>query len=74
MRIGPYRFFFYAAELGEPPHVHVGRDRQKAKYWLKPVRLSKWTRFGHAELNRLEQLVKEHREYLLEAWDEHFEV
>ncbi len=32
---GPYRFF-YAGDREEPPHVHVERDRQTAKFWLQP--------------------------------------
>ena len=27
LRIGPYRFFFYSSEDGEPIHVHVIRDK-----------------------------------------------
>ncbi len=36
---GPYRFFFYSADRSKPPHVHVERERNKAKFWLDPVRL-----------------------------------
>ena len=39
--IGPYRFYFYASEGNEPPHVHVRRDRATAKFWLNPVRLAR---------------------------------
>lgn len=41
LREGPYRFFFYASDREEPPHVHVERDRQTAKFWLQPVRLER---------------------------------
>jgi hypothetical protein len=27
LRIGPYRFFFYAGDRDEPPHVHVERGK-----------------------------------------------
>lgn len=36
LRLGPYRFFFYSVDRGEPPHVHVRRDRGTAKFWLDP--------------------------------------
>jgi hypothetical protein len=36
LRHGPYRFFFYAGDADEPPHVHVERDDNKAKFWLAP--------------------------------------
>ena len=39
LELGPYRFFFYANDIDEPAHIHVQRDRYKAKFWLKPVRL-----------------------------------
>lgn len=37
-RSGPYRFFFFASDRNEPRHVHVGRERKAAKFWLSPVR------------------------------------
>ena len=37
LQIGPYRIYFWSLENGEPPHVHVKRDRSKAKFWLLPV-------------------------------------
>ena len=39
LRVGAYRFFFYSADAGEPPHIHVGRDDNVAKFWLDPLRL-----------------------------------
>lgn len=73
LKIGPYLFRFYSLDKGEPPHIHVKRDRSEAKFWLElPVRLE-WQR-GYAahELNDLRRLVEENREYLLEQWHGHF--
>jgi hypothetical protein len=67
-RIGPYRFFFYANELGEPPHVHVQRERAVARFWLEPVALARSRNFPSHELARIEELVSEHHETFLEAW------
>ncbi|MFH1436112.1 MAG: DUF4160 domain-containing protein [Pseudomonadota bacterium] len=39
LRVGSYRFFFYAGDRDEPPHVHIERDDRIAKLWLDPVRL-----------------------------------
>ncbi len=72
LRIGPYRFFFYAGDRTEPPHMHVERDRQTAKFWLDPVRLQRSGGFSRTEINRLEKLVVENREHLLESWNEYF--
>lgn len=40
-RIGPYRFFFYAGDRDEPPHIHDERDQSAAKFWIDPLRLQK---------------------------------
>ncbi len=72
IRIGAYRFFFYAGDRGEPPHVHVERDHNVAKFWLDPVRLSSSDGFPRQELSRLQMLVQEHRESFLEAWNDYF--
>jgi hypothetical protein len=72
MRLGPFRFFFYSNEDGEPVHIHIQRDRMLAKFWLAPVVLASSTRFPAKELKRLEAMVTENRKILLEAWNEHF--
>ena len=43
-----------------------------AKFWLNPVALASSTRFSSKELRTLQQLVIEHKEEFLEAWNEHF--
>jgi len=72
LQSGPYRFFFYAGDRGEPPHVHVERDNESAKFWLTPVRLEYSGGFSRAEIRRSEQLVEENREILLRGWNEYF--
>ncbi len=72
LRIGPYRFFFYSNENGEPAHIHIQRERMLAKFWLNPVMLASSIRFSSKELRRLEQLVIENRYTFLEAWNEYF--
>lgn len=72
LRKGPYRFFFYAGDGGEPPHVHVERDDHTAKVWLDPVRVERSGGFKGAELNEIRRLVEENRESLRRSWDEYF--
>lgn len=69
---GPYKLFFYSAEGNEPPHVHIRRDRSTAKFWLNPVRVAHSRRFSDHELNYLQKLIEEHKEKILEVWNEHF--
>jgi hypothetical protein len=72
LRIGPYRFFFYAGDRNEPPHIHIERDENTAKFWLDPVRLQHSGGFGRTEISRVQGLVKENQERLLRSWDEYF--
>jgi hypothetical protein len=71
-RFGPYRVFFYSNEGSEPPHVHVARDRNLAKFWLDPVKLESVGRFPAHELQSIEQWVRENQEVCRRAWHEHF--
>jgi hypothetical protein len=71
-RIGPYRFFFYSNERGEPPHIHVQHDRKLAKFWLEPVALASSTDLAGHELRDLERLVTENRVVFVEAWNDFF--
>ena len=72
LRVGPDRFFFYAGDRDEPPHVHVERDQNIAKLWLDPVRLHKSGGFKRSEINKIHKLVEENREQLWRSWDEYF--
>lgn len=72
LRVGAYRFFFYSNENGEPPHIHIQRERSLAKFWLKPVSLASSIRFPPKEVRDLRKLVNEHKSELLEAWNEYF--
>ncbi|NET50693.1 MAG: DUF4160 domain-containing protein [Merismopedia sp. SIO2A8] len=72
LRVGPYRFFCYAGDRDEPPHVHIERDDNEAKFWLEPVRLQNNQGFSSKELNRVHKLVEEHKTTLLEGWHDFF--
>lgn len=72
LRVGPYRFFFYAGDRGEPRHVHVEREASRAKVWLEPVRLQESGGFRGAELNHVVSMVEKHHDQLVRAWDEYF--
>ena len=72
LKSGPYRFFFYAGDRDEAPHIHVEREDKSSKFWLEPVRLQRSRGFGAAELRRIERLVEENRDRLLNSWNEYF--
>lgn len=72
LRMGPYRFFFYASDRDEPSHIHIERDDNVAKFWLDPVRLQSSGGFSRAGINQIERLVTESQDRLLETWNEYF--
>lgn len=69
---GPYTFVFFSSDQGEPPHIHVKRERLIAKFWLSPISLAKSRGFQEHELRDIARLVVKHEERLLEAWHEYF--
>ncbi len=73
LRVGPYRFFFYVGDRDEPPHIHVERDVNVAKFWLDPIRFQSNRGFPRAELSKIQKLLSEHQEELIEAWHEYFD-
>ena len=56
----------------EPPHVHVERERNKAKFWLDPVRLQNSGGYNRNEINRIQRLIEENQKMLLEKWNDFF--
>lgn len=72
LRVGPYRFFFYASDRDEPAHIHVEREDSVAKFWLDPVRLQSSGGLSRVDISRIEKLVSKHQPELMEAWNEYF--
>ena len=60
-QIGPYRFFFVSLDYGEPPHIHVQREKFVAKFWLDPIVLQKSGGFKPNELNRIARFVQKYQ-------------
>ena len=74
LTVGPYRFVFFSSDRGEPVHIHVKRDQHVVKFWLEPIELARNFGFANHEINRIEQLVLEHQNFLIEAWHEYFDA
>lgn len=72
LKIGPYRFFFYAGDRDEPQHVHIERDDKIAKFWLDPIRLQSSGGFNRQEINRIQEIIQEYQIQLMEGWNEYF--
>lgn len=71
-RIGPYRVYFYSHDMQEPPHVHVDRDDETAKFWLTPAALAYNIGFRARELRDIQRIVSERSAEFLEAWNDYF--
>jgi hypothetical protein len=72
LRVGGHRFFFYSNEGNEPPHIHVQKAENYAKFWLQPVQLAESIGYNSKELRYVQDIIIEHSKLLLEAWYEHF--
>ncbi|GJL56502.1 MAG: hypothetical protein NPIRA02_36340 [Nitrospirales bacterium] len=72
LRVGAYRFFFYAGDRNKPSHVHVERDEKIAKFWLEPVRLQRSGGFNRVDIKQIQSIVVENQEQLREVWHEYF--
>lgn len=72
LRDGPFRFYFYSGDGGEPRHVHVEASGSEAKYWLDPVSLSRNRGFSTKDLNRIDHVINVNLGLLRDAWDDHF--
>ena len=70
LRIGPYRFYFYSYDCGEPRHTHVDRENMSAKFWLDPdVSLAENYGFSRKELRDIERITRDNLETLRNEWD-----
>jgi hypothetical protein len=69
LRVRGYKFWFYEADLDEPPHIHVGKNGDEAKFWLNPVRIARAGRFRQVDLVEIERIIGENQTFLISAWE-----
>lgn len=72
LRIGPYRFHFYAGDHA-PPHVHVESAGADAVYRLEPVLRVRRSGYTPRQLREVEQLIVTNSSEFLRRWHEHFD-
>lgn len=68
LHVKGYKFWFYEADLDEPPHVHVRMENRTAKFWLEPVQVARRGGFTPVQLREIERIIKDNRDYLLSVW------
>lgn len=67
-----FRFFFFSREE-ERMHVHVHCRDGEAKYWLEPsIKIAKNYGLSDQQLSKIEEIVREHKDELISAWNNHF--
>ena len=71
LRVSGYKFFFYEVDVAnEPPHIHVIKEGNEAKFWLDPLRIAREGRFRKNDLREIERIIEENLAFLLKAWKE----
>jgi len=63
---------FSAMRGNEPPHIHVEKADNYAKFWLEPNALVRSIGYNARELYQLRELVAEHKNLFLKRWHEYF--
>ena len=68
LRVAGFKFFFYQADMAnEPPHVHVTKEGNEAKFWLDPVRVAREGRFRKSDLRDIERIIENNLRVSLES-------
>lgn len=67
-----YRFLFYSKDVGEPPHIHIVKDRAQAKIWLHDLSVARSVGFAPHELTAIVSKTRGQRELFRKAWDDYF--
>ena len=67
-----YRFLFFSREENRI-HIHVTSPDGEAKFWIMPeISLAKNYGFSENQIKELKKLIKEHKNDITTAWQEHF--
>jgi len=72
LEVDGFRFYFYANEGNEPPHVHVDKGGATAKVWLATGEWAHSHAYTAAQQRAVRKIVAEHQTELMERWNEFF--
>nr|WP_315397844.1 DUF4160 domain-containing protein [uncultured Duganella sp.] len=73
LRLRGYRFYFHSQATGEPPHLHVDKERKSAKFWIESTTVVRNVGFSVLELREIARIIIEYRLDFLRIWNEHFD-
>jgi len=71
LRIDGFKIFFYSNEGNEPIHIHAVYSGKNSKFWIVPeIKLADNKDMNSKELKKLETILNENKEKIVEAWNE----
>ncbi|MCP4402787.1 MAG: DUF4160 domain-containing protein [bacterium] len=71
-RYKSYRFHFFSREE-KRMHVHISANNGEAKFRLEPeISLAVNHRLSSREIRKLQNMVEERRDEIIQYWHEHF--
>lgn len=70
LRVRGCRFYFFAEERNEPPHVHVDKGSGTIKLWLRDLAIARMEGLKPAEIREVLRLAQEDHRHLLDCWHE----
>lgn len=69
-----WRFFFYANEANEPPHIHCQKGDAEVKYWLLEETFEAIESHAYgmtpADRRTVRRIIFQHFDYILSQWYE----
>ena len=68
LRVCGYRFYFFAEEGNEPPHVHVDKGLGTLKLWLSALSIAYQEGLKPAEIRAILEIARENHQLLLDTW------
>lgn len=69
-----YKFRFYASDMREPPHVHIAKNQNSAKVWLRNLGVESRRGFDEREMRELLAVVEENRDAWIKSWNSFFGI
>jgi len=70
-----YRFHFFSNEGNplEPYHIHVQKNKNRAKYWIDPNLILDYNYgFTSKELKQFREVIIENENIIKDKWNEYF--
>ena len=67
-----HKFRFYALDRDEPPHVHIVKDGNSLKIWLRSLEVARNRGYNERDVALLTAVVAERRDEWIGAWNDFF--